>query len=169
MKHSHFVSVLFLSVALLGCGSGSNTPAGMPPLFSTAITIVQEGVPLAGASVVLIPDDGSQDWYVVGATDASGVAEMMASSRWSGSPKGKYKVIVRKFESDPSQITPVPDDADEAARNAYDRAVSNERLNSYVLVEPVFSDPDKTPLTLTVDGKTTETFDVGKAVKILTR
>jgi hypothetical protein len=169
MKHFSFSLVLFLSVSLFGCAPRDNRPADIPPLFPTVITIIQDGVPLQGASVVLIPDDGNRDWYVSGTTNTDGITEMMASSRWAGAPKGRYKVIVRKFESDPSRLPSLPEDADHAAREAHELAVSNERLNSYFVLEPVFADPVSTPLTLTVDGQTNETFDVGKAVRIIVR
>ena len=169
MKRFHFSLILILSICLTGCGAGDGRPADMPRLFPTTITIVQDGVPLAGASVVLIPDDGSRDWYVSGATNESGVAEMVASSRWSGAPNGQYRVIVRKFESDASRIPPLPDDADEAARAAHEFRTAEERLNTYTLVESIFTDPARTPLTLTVDGVTNETLDVGAAVRNIVR
>ena len=169
MRKLYIIPVLFLSVALIGCGPADNRPDGMPPLFPTTITVTQDGVPLVGASVVLIPDDGSRDWYVSGTTNESGIAEMMASSRWAGAPRGTYKVMVRKFETAPSRIAPLPDDADDAAREAHEVALSNERLNAYTVVAPIFTDPARTTLNLTVDGRTDTTFDVGEAVRVLVR
>ena len=151
-------------VLLAGCGQSSPKPDGFPQMVPCVLTITQEGAPLSSAMVTLIPADGAKDWQCSASTDQSGVAKMYTYGRAEGAPKGKFKVIVMKSETDPSKYTmPNPDDS--AAMEKYMQNTANEKLNSYSLVEAVYMDPDKTPLELEITGKTEQTLDVGKKVK----
>ena len=161
------ISVAAVGLLLLvGCSSSNPKPAGFPDTVPCVIAITQESVPLAGASVSLVPSDGAKDWLFSATTDESGNAKIFTYGRQAGAPKGKYKVVVIKTESDPSKFT-MPDESDTVALAQYYRNVENERLNSYTLIESVYTNADTTPLELEITGKTTETFDVGKKVRNL--
>jgi len=166
---NNFFPVSFVAVGLFllaGCGSSTPRPAGFPDTVSCVITITQEGSPLAGASVSLIPADGAKDWLFGATTDTSGNAKIFTYGTAEGAPRGKYKVVVTKTESESSKFT-MPDESDTVALAQYYRNIENERLNSYTLIEPVYTNADTTPLELEITGKTTETFDVGKKVRNL--
>jgi hypothetical protein len=161
------VSVAAASLVFLtGCSESNPKPAGFPVTVPCVITMTQEGVPLEGAMVSLIPTDGAQDWLFSAITDASGNARIFTYGREAGAPKGKYKIIVTKTETNPSRFT-MPDESDTDAMARYHQNVGHERLNSYTLVESVYTDPNTTPLELEITGRTAETFDVGKKVRIL--
>ena len=154
-------------VLLTGCDGSSNPkPADFPDTVSCVITITQDSAPLEGASVSLIPTDGAKDWLFGATTDASGNAKIFTYGREAGAPKGKYKVVVTKTETDPSKYT-MPDETDSAAMERYSQNVMNEKLNSYSLIESVYTSASTTTLELEITGKTTQTYDVGKKVKDL--
>lgn len=167
MKHKFsFICITITSLALLaGCGPASSPkPAGFPDTVPCVLTITQEGAPLAGASVTLIPIDGAKDWLFSANTNGAGVAKIYTYGRAEGAPKGKYKVLVSKTETDPSKFT-MPDENDSAAMDKYIQNTANEKLNSYLLVESAYTSADTTTLELEITGKTAQTFDVGKKVK----
>ena len=168
--HNNLFLVAFVTagfVLLTGCGDSSNPkPTGFPDTVPCVVTITQEGTPLAGATVSLIPSDGAKDWLFGATTDASGNAKIFTYGREAGTPKGKYKVVVTKTETEPSKYT-MPDENDTAAVERYHRDVMNEKLNSYTLVETAYSEFSTTPLELEVTGKTAQTFEVGKQVRNL--
>jgi len=162
-------SICFLaaSLALLAGCSGPLKPDGFPDTFPTVITITQEGEPLAKATVKLVPADGARDWMTSAMTDESGQAVIFTYGRFAGAPKGVFKVVVTKTESDVSRYNPPDDTTDEHAMAIYNRNVMNERLNDYTLVEAVYDSPDTTPLELEIKGRTTQTFDVGKKARVV--
>lgn len=145
-------------VLLLGCRAGEPTPDGMPELFRVRLSILQEGQPLADASVRLIPEDATSPWSSGGSTDSRGVAVIRTHGKYAGVPAGSYSITVSKVEmpaarsvdQDPLEVPP------------------NQNDSSYDLVPPEFSDPAQTPLRLEVSaGKDTyESFDLGPAVRI---
>jgi len=165
-----FISFVIPAVAglllLTGCRPSGPLPDGFPATVSCVINITQDGAPLSGAMVSLIPADGAKDWLFSAITDASGNARIFTYGRVEGAAKGKYKVLVTKTEMDPSKFT-MPDESDLAAMERYHQNVMKERLNSYTLVETVYANAGTTPWELEITGKTTQTFDVGKKVREL--
>ncbi|MDR3232791.1 MAG: carboxypeptidase-like regulatory domain-containing protein [Planctomycetaceae bacterium] len=137
--------ILIISVTIItGCRNTSK-PVDLPKLYPCTITITQEGVPLAGAMIELLPADGSSVKYrAVTVTGKDGKAAM-ATYRHSGVPVGKYKVIVDK-DVEEGDVKPV----------------------IYRLVEKKFSSAETTPYEIEITGKgrVEKTFDVGKAVKV---
>ena len=165
-NNTFYTYIAALSLAfLVGCTASSPKPDGFPDTVSCVITITQEGTPLAGAMVSLIPSDGAKDLLFTATTDASGNAKIFTYGRQEGAPKGKYKVVVSKTETDPSKFTPPADENDTVAMDRYMQSTANERLNSYTLVESVYTSAATTTLELEITGKTTQTFDVGKKVR----
>jgi hypothetical protein len=154
-------------IGLSGCGpSGPPRPAGFPDVFSCVITITQEGTPLAGAAVELVPSDGATDWMVRGITDSSGSAKMRTYGLADGAPKGKFKVVVTKTETDESRFSPPADDTDANAWGVYEQNRLRENLRTYTFIEAVFTNANTTTLELEITGNTTEKFDVGKPVRL---
>ena len=152
-------------IFLVGCSESSPKPEGFPDTVSCVLTITQEGAPLADAMVSLVPADGAKDWLFSATTDASGNAKIFTYGRQEGAPKGKYKVVVTKTETDQSRFTPPADENDTAAMDRYMQSTANERLNYYTLVESVYTNAETTTLELEITGRTTQTFDVGKKVR----
>ena len=141
-----------------GCQRGEPRPEGMPELFPVSVTIVQDGTPLADASVRLIPDEGTSPWSSGGSTGANGVAVLRTHGRYQGVPAGSYRMTVSKIEM------PTPPSAELTPLDA--SPTSNEP--TYNLVAPEYGYPNQTPLRLevTAERNTYDPFDVGPAVRI---
>lgn len=79
--------VLFLGLALVGCGSGDDTP----PLGDVSGTITLDGQPLEGVIVVYKPDVGRA---ATGTTDAEGKYSLEFSYGVSGCKTGPCSVFL---------------------------------------------------------------------------
>ena len=126
-------------------------PDGMPKSYPAAITIIQGGQPLSGASVALIPMESSNPWNAGGVTDTSGKAVLKTRSEYNGVVPGKYYVTVVKLESARDGLS---------LRPGYD-------VVGYDLVELKFSQrsPDIT-IEVVAGKKTEKEIDVGEPVHI---
>lgn len=160
-------------LATLAVATGCSEPRleGMPETYPTSITLTQDGTPLAGATVVLFPEDSSLTrWPVGGTTDEQGKAEMMTSTKYAGAPAGKFKVIVNKTvtEGDPYPTHPgVGATRDQI--NEYDRALKTGKFEMFKVVEQQYRTASTTTLNVEISasGENNLTEDVGKAVKDL--
>ncbi|MDR0609814.1 MAG: carboxypeptidase-like regulatory domain-containing protein [Planctomycetaceae bacterium] len=154
MKYSRIIVSVFLLIFLVsGCGQ-KKRPDGMPPLVTCSVLVQQENTPLANANVSLIPEDGSK-WNAAGTTDVSGVAKLYTLSQYEGVPEGKYNVVVSKTETIPGIAVP----SGSSAKGTPDQ--------HFKLVEPQFSNPTTTPLTLNIiKGTSGYEINAGKAVRI---
>jgi hypothetical protein len=151
MKNSY--SLIIVALFCAGCHV-QNKPSDLPTLYHVTITITQDGLPLGGADIVLIPDASNEKWAPGGVTDSSGVAHIQTHGKYSGAPVGKYKICVSKTETEKI-----------LNRNESDHSFPPK---VYRLIEEQYTDSVKTPLEIEiVQGKNTKTFDVGKAVKVL--
>ena len=159
-----FIALLFAFVIMTGCGE--KLPSGMPKLFPASITVTQEGEPLDGAMVLLIPEDSAlQEWGPGGLTNASGVAVMRTNGKCKGAPLGKYKVTVTKTEREPH---PHPEWADLPMNDPNYRQFLRmaESLKAYNLVERDFGSRDRTPLQVEVaSGQKSHSVDVGNKIR----
>ena len=144
------VFVIFASLGVLGCSE--KLPDGMPKLYKVTLVFQQEGVPVSGASVRLVPQFTSQ-WGVGGSTNAQGQVQLKTHGEYVGVPAGKYKICVTKNES-------------EGELPRMDRPTAP--MKHFNLVEAQYSSPDKTTLEIEItDGKNKfEPFDLGKAVRV---
>jgi len=141
---------------LFGCGE--KLPPGMPTPVRCEIFVTQDGNPLEGAMVRLLPMDGGT-WVAIGSTDASGKATVYTMDRYKGAVPGKYKVAVNKSETEE-----VPPAGSEAYRRIESRGGS---LDSFNLVEEQYGDAQTTPLEIEVKrGMPTHMVDVGEAVRV---
>lgn len=154
---SAFPPFLFSLAALLCCaavvGCGRPKPDGMPKLFPCSVKVLQDGAPLADATVTFYGADDFK-WAVSGATDANGVAKMHTHGTYPGVPEGQYSVTITKNVVEKPEVDP----------NASASLTVNGG-QAYDLVDAQFKMKDSTPLTITVSGKTSEEFDVGAAVR----
>jgi hypothetical protein len=131
-------SVLFL---FIGCHFGPAKPEGFPKLHPCELTILQDGTPLQESRVTLFPHDEDQkDWGTFGLTNTEGIVRFYTYGQWKGVPEGNFKVTVVK------QLVEDPD-------------------ITYTLIDEKFAEPETTPFELEIKGKTTQTFDVGSAIK----
>jgi hypothetical protein len=141
--------VVFLSI--VGCGNASR-PKDLPPLYPCVITVIQDGKPLADATVTLVPETGR--WNAAGSSDTVGVAEMFTNGSYRGVPEGKYRVCVTKIET-------------VAGKSSDDDLKPSEADSNFHLVDPQYSDTTESPLFINVVKETKEhKIDVGKAVRI---
>lgn len=168
LMNRHFVVIsafTLLSVVFAGCSSES-LPADLPQLTRCQIKITQEGSPLEGATVTLHSLDGMRQWGAGGLSNAAGIAEIYTNGRYPGAPAGKYKVVVSKIETDPSQLPPAPPQNDPGYPAWHQKAESEVR-QSYSVIEKKFTEPGSTPHEIDItEGKTAETtLDVGKKVR----
>lgn len=158
MKSQKIISFFFLfaCVIVFGCKS-EKKPEGMPPIYSTEITILSEGKELADVGVVLLPVDKTQQWTAGGTTDSSGKATMNTYSKFPGAPEGKFKVCVSKSLDEPAPNT--------------DPDSPSVGYISYNLVDTKYGDPETTDFEIEIfkGQKNAATFDVGPVIKELVR
>ncbi|MDR1959466.1 MAG: carboxypeptidase-like regulatory domain-containing protein [Planctomycetaceae bacterium] len=168
-KHSIAVlSLLCATMSFSGCGRSQSFPPGMPKSYPAAITIIQDGQGLDGASVTLMPLDGST-WYASANTDAHGAAVLMTQGQYPGVVPGRYKILVTKRDTAPSTVV-IPDpDIDPAGYSKALEQANKEVLESFDLIDPKYASVDAAPEEIEIiAGKNEKTIDVGKAVRIKT-
>ncbi len=150
------LNVAIMSLTVVGC-STVDGPVGLPALVPTTISITQGGAPLEGATVSLFPQDSAnKQWAAGGTTDATGTAVIQTLGRYNGAAAGKYKVTVYKsLQEDASSGVP-------------DSPSSNKVTKNYLLVDPKLTSEPNTTLEMNISApETTQTFDIGAAVKVL--
>ncbi len=76
--------------AVVGCG-GPKKPADLPELYPVKITVIQDGQPLEGASVMLNDPSLKIRFVMGGQTDAQGVAEIKTDAQFPGAPGPSYR------------------------------------------------------------------------------
>ncbi|MCL2348127.1 MAG: carboxypeptidase-like regulatory domain-containing protein [Planctomycetaceae bacterium] len=158
---------LFLGALLfLSFGCSEKLPPDLPKLYPTSVIVIQDGKPLEGATVQLLPKDSKSRWAAGGKTDTSGKVEFFTEGHYRGVPEGDYKVTVSKIFTEPSQYGSIRPDGAEAAA-AWDKGVASEygKLKSYLLVDPVYDSRKTSPLELNVGPKQPKErqIDIGKA------
>ena len=158
----------FLSLYLSGCGKKQKLPDGMTDPYPTVITVIQDGKPLEGASIALIPSDASNSWNAGAVTDATGKASIKTLNKYEGVVEGKYRIVITKRESDKSKFTSPPDQqTDPQGYSKFLQDSAREKLDSYDLIDPKFGKlAADIELIDIVPGKNEKTIDVGEAVRI---
>ncbi len=147
-----FSCVLILAT-FLGCGPKTLRPADLPDdMTPCAITITQEGNPLAGATIDL-EYDAQVKYRTSGTTDEKGVATMMTYG-FAGAQQGNAKVLVRKVVT-------------EGASESEEYGESGNTGQDFETVDLKYKSLDTTDLTITI-GKdnVAETFEVGAPVHV---
>lgn len=153
----------------LAIGCGDPRPEGMPELYPATITVVQDGSPLPGAAVTLLPQDAALTrWPVGGTTDDSGAVKLHTYSTFPGAPAGTFKVTVSKTVTEGDPLPKHPGiDATREQLSAYDRAMKTGKFEVFQVVAAEHRSPSTTKLSVDVtsSGPNEFTLDVGPAVK----
>ena len=138
----------------------------MPRLYPASMTITQEGTPLDGALVQLIPEDSANSsWGPGGTTDSSGVVVLRTNGKYKGAPLGKYRVTVSKREKEPH-----PKPELEGGQEFRTYLAIQRTLKTYSFVEPQYGSIRDTPLSVEITAKEkTYTVDAGKKIKVVAK
>lgn len=144
---------VILAAAIGGCRR-QLIPDDLPKLYPVKIEILQDGKPLEGARITLIPLLEQGKWTSGGRTDATGVTTLQTHGKYAGVPTGQYKVCVSKEWNEKGS----PDGMSE----------NHSSDKSYTLVEKKYLSASTTPLEIEVTTqKNIVSYDIGKSVKIL--
>lgn len=158
-----FLLIVFcvLTVGGIGCSQEPPKPPGFPPLVPCKVLVIQDGSPLPGADIVLVPVNPTGTvWPVGGQTNAAGIAEMRTYGVHVGAPIDLYKVVVSKIEIETKESPP-------AVEGGLYRPPDQ---TFHDLVAPVLGSPMTTSLQIeVVKGTIDYSIDVGAAVRILKR
>ncbi|MDR3109319.1 MAG: hypothetical protein LBU65_06495 [Planctomycetaceae bacterium] len=157
---SFTILFIFVVVVMAGCGSEVK-PEDFPDLISGAsISVIQDGKPLEGAAISMIPFDSAlMRFPVTGITDASGIAKLSTYGKYTGCPAGKFKVVVKKREYEASKTITAEGETFQGDPNAEIKYVD--------YVAPSFGLSEKTTLEVEISADSaSHTVDVGKAVKL---
>ncbi len=143
--------LVFLGL-LVGCG------ANEPDVHYVEGVVTMGGNPLADATVIFSPAEGSQGRPATGKTDAAGVyklTDMQATYADRGAAAGEYQVSINKASEDQIEAgqgeggEAIDDDAEEqGAEMAPDKVIGG--LKS--LVPAKYTRPDTSELTATVQA-----------------
>ncbi|MDO5580243.1 MAG: carboxypeptidase-like regulatory domain-containing protein [Planctomycetia bacterium] len=143
-----FLLSVFILVYIGGCGE--KLPEGLPKLVPVKITVIQDGNPLEGAVVSIVPVGDAGKWSFGGTSGADGSFNVLTHGKYPGMPQGKYKATVTKT----IEIRPQLNESDPPPLYA-------------LVVDKKFGSKDKTPFVFDVPSTEGEIkLDVGKAVKI---
>lgn len=96
MKRYLFPAFLLLALLSFSGCSNEQKPADLPTLHPVELTVIQDGKPLEGATVLLMPTGTSTRFSSSAVTDKSGVAAIKTDAKYPGAPEGKYKVCISK-------------------------------------------------------------------------
>ena len=160
-------SIVLLLSSILMTGCGEALPDGMPRLYPATIIVTQEGIPLAGAMVQLIPEDSANAaWGPGGVTDESGSIVLHTNGKYKGAPLGHYKVTVMKREREPHPQPELREAGPHTPEFARFMDIARS-LQTYAYVEAQYTVPTDTPLRMEITprGRTYE-VDAGPPVKI---
>ena len=160
-KFSPVCSLFFAFVMLLSGCSGDKRPAGFPKLYPVSLKVMQEGTPLADASVSLRISDDSMTWSIGGRADEQGIVVLWTHGKFRGAPAGKFKVAVEKvFNEGEKEMIEAADRGDIAAANKI-------QVNSYAFVKDEYTAVKTTPIEIEITKKSKVIdIDAGPAVKI---
>jgi hypothetical protein len=133
------LGVTLLAAFLTGCGGRGTTPVrGLVTL---------EGAPVAGATVLFMPDGGDGGRPASGFTSSDGTFRLMTYRENDGALPGKYRVLVQRTEPAKDQRE-AEHSAMERARAKYE-GVSSQKARKPAL-PAVYAKFDTTPLRCTV-------------------
>ena len=142
-----------LVFATVGCNNGPEKPDHIPDLTPLTITVMYNGQPVEGASVLLAPKSGQ--FSAAGNTNAAGQAVMKTDGMYEGVVPGAYRASVTKREDLDIDFGPSPSDPAEYAE--WEQKLKNQPVPKYLVPEK-YSSFGSSGLTVTVaEGEPGET------------
>ncbi|MDR0871034.1 MAG: hypothetical protein LBN39_09615 [Planctomycetaceae bacterium] len=150
----------------LGCAKPH--PAGLPQLVPCTVKIVDGSQPLAEVDVGLLREEGQSGWSLGGISDSTGTVKLrtiFASFEGNGVPAGTYRVLLNKQVDVPPELT--LSETDSLKLSPAELTKWNAKREKYIkehqILPTTFSDPDATPIKLTVSETTgSQIIDVAK-------
>lgn len=128
--------LVLLSALTVGCGKTA--------VVKGRVTL--DGHPVAGATVLFVPEDGNAGRPASGMTDDDGNFRLTTYRPDDGAVPGTYRIVVSK-----TKAFPEPDPKHTGKQRALDRvARKNAHKNEKRLIPALYSDPAKTTLRCTV-------------------
>lgn len=145
-------SLLLPALAVLGCGD-TNTVKGR---------VLLDGKPVAGATVLFMPDPEGQGRPATGTTDGDGYFFLTTFRRGDGALPGTYRIVVSKTE-----VMASPPDEDHASKKRamdyLERHYGQKRSKS--LIPAIYGDAAKTTLRCTVPSANLVTLELSSGGK----
>jgi hypothetical protein len=130
--------VTVLALVLAGCGRRTIPVQGV---------ITLDGVPLAGATVLFMPEGSGAGRPASGYTADDGMFELMTYQPGDGALPGTYRVLIRKSEAAKDRDT-AEQNALQRAKAKYEEKAQQKSRNSSV--PAVYASFDTSPLRCTV-------------------
>jgi hypothetical protein len=143
--------VIVLLVGLAGCGGKGITPV------RGVVTL--EGEPLAGATVLFMPEDEEEGRPATGFTSADGSFQLMTFKVNDGALPGTYRVLIKKTEAAQDQYAAERSAKERAKAKFEDKVAHNKKKPE---VPEAYARFDKTPLRCTVPASGAVTFNLHK-------
>jgi hypothetical protein len=113
--------------------------------------VTLDGKPVAGATVLFVPDAPDRGRPASAQTDNDGNFRLMTYRLEDGAVPGAYRIVVSKTEA-----APAPDPHHTGKKGSIDRLARNAaRQNAKRLIPAVYGDEAKTPLRCTVPAPDT--------------
>ncbi|MCF0234054.1 MAG: carboxypeptidase regulatory-like domain-containing protein [Thermoguttaceae bacterium] len=143
-------------LVLVGCKK-NNRPDDLPDGVECVVSVVQDGKPLEGATLLLNGvDAGNQKYAPGGTTDANGDCSLCTYG-FPGVAPGKYKVCIWK-------------DVQEGGETEIDEETGEETSvvgQEFMTVEQQYRIPNLTPLEVEITkGMEKPVFDVGESIRV---
>ena len=160
------LSVLFALAVVTFCGCNRvEKPADLPELYPCKISVIQDGQPLEGATVILADEASQLRFSVGGVTNAQGVVEVKTDGKFVGAPAGKFKVLISKVFVPEMDLGTPPEDP--VAKAEYDKKVQEFNSQQADTVDTNYKSFGTTPASIEVTTAGAEaSFDVGAKVNV---
>lgn len=148
-----FYLIALLSMLLIGCGGGTRSVRGVVTL---------EGAPVAGATVLFMPDnpdgpDGRRP--ASGFTSTDGTFRLTTYKENDGALPGKYRVVIQKTDAAKDPGTAEQSALERAKAKMEGKAVQKRRTQA---LPDIYAKFDTTPLRCSVPVSGTVTFNLDK-------
>jgi hypothetical protein len=145
--------VALLSVVLIGCGGRTRPVRGVVTL---------EGTPLAGATVMFMPDGQDGGRPASGFTSSDGTFQLTTFKPDDGALPGKYRVLIQKTEAAKDRGAAERSARERAKAKIEDKSLQKKRKPT---LPGAYAKFDTTPLRCSVPVAGPVTFDLNKAAK----
>jgi len=135
-RNGSFGALALIPVLAAGCAKTADVKG----------RVTLDGQPVAGATVLFVPEPGNATRPASGLTDNDGTFRLTTYRSDDGAVPGAYRIVVRK-----TKAFPEPDPTHTGKNKPRERLPRNAaRKEEKPLLPTIYSDPDKTPLRCTV-------------------